>query len=120
MKKIKLKIIVGYREEQRYTIDSEEAHKAYYLFRNPEARAVFSNGVAIVGKNIMGIEPDYQATMGWNPTHILENDDWNEIKDEGVDKAARDLLYEAKLISEKISINEVNEKLSDLKPKLLN
>ena len=45
MKDLKIKIITGFRKDQYYTIDAEEAHKAYYLFLNPEERGVFNNGV---------------------------------------------------------------------------
>lgn len=107
MKKLKLKIITGFRENQYYTIDVEEAHKAYYLFLHPEERGVFDNGVALVGKNIQGIEPDYHATMGWNPSYKLEAEDWNEIKKERVDRDLRAILLVAKQTAQKI--NETNK-----------
>lgn len=81
---IKLKIITGFRKDQKYTIDGNEAHKAYWLFMNPTERGVFSNGVALTGSMIQGIEPDYNATMGWNDSHVLDNDDWNEINQKGI------------------------------------
>ena len=96
---MKVKVITGFREEQHYTLDSEEAHKAYYLFLHPEQRAVFANGVALIGKDIRGIEPDYNATMGWHPSHQLEGDDWNKIKARGVDVDLRNLLQVAKDIA---------------------
>lgn len=99
MKNLKIKIITGFRNEQYYIIDGDEAHKAYYLFNNPEARTTFSNGVALIGKNIQGIEPAYNETMGWNTTHKLEDDDWNEIRTKGIDKKLRDVLSIAKEIS---------------------
>ena len=94
-----IKIITGFREDQFCTIEDEEAHKAYYLFLNPEQRGVFNNGVALIGKNIQGIEPDYNATMGWNPTWKLNSDDWNEIRGREVDRKLRDVLYEAKQVA---------------------
>ncbi len=109
MKNLQLRIITGFRETQSYTISSEEAHKAYYLFLHPEERAVFENGVALVGKNIQSIEPDYQATMGWNATYELQGEDWNEIRKYKVDIAMNQLLAEAKQIA----------KLAEEKPKLL-
>jgi len=95
----KIKIITGFRDDQYMVIDSEEAHKAYYLFNNPEARSVFSNGVALIGKHIQGIEPAYNETMGWNPTHKLDSDDWNEINQNGIASKIRNLLYEAKNVA---------------------
>jgi hypothetical protein len=96
---MKVKIITGFRDDQHYSIDAEEAHKAYYLFLNPEKRGVFNNGVALVGKNIQGIEPDYHATMGWNYSHKLDSDDWNELRDKGVDRKLQNLLATAKQLA---------------------
>lgn len=93
---MKIKLIVGYRKDQEYSIDASEAHKAYYLFLNPEERAVFGNGLALVGKEIKAIEPDYNGTMGWNPNHQLDSDDWNELKEKGIDRKLRNVLQTAK------------------------
>lgn len=101
--KNKVKLITGFRQDQHYTIDADEAHKAYYLFRNPEERGVFNNGVAIVGKNIQAIEPDYHTTMGWNPTHNLDSDDYNQIKGLGVDVEIRNALADGKLLADQIT-----------------
>ena len=95
-----IKITTGFRAEQFYIIEDDEAHKAYYLFNNPEARTIFSNGVALIGKNIQGIEPAYNETMGWLPTHKLDGDDWNEIRKKGIDSKLRDVLYEGKQIAQ--------------------
>lgn len=80
----KVKIIVGFRKDQEYTIDAEEAHKAYYLFTHPNERGVFSNGLALIGSHIQSIVPDWHATMGWNSSHVLNDDDWNQLRLEGV------------------------------------
>ena len=106
--KYKLKLITGFRGDQEYSIDAEEAHKAYYLFRNPEKRGVFSNGLALLGTDIRRIVPDYHGTMGWNPTHILDNDDWTEIIGRGVQdkliKIQEKAQEVAKLGEDKITI----------------
>ena len=94
-----IKIIVGFRDDQYFIIPDEEAHKAYYAFENPDARVIFSNGVALIGKNIQGIEPAWNETMGWNPTHKLDDDDWNDIRRRGVDRRIRNLLYKAKEVA---------------------
>ena len=121
MKTLKLKIITGFREDQQYTIDSEEAHKAYYLFLNPEMRGVFKNGVALIGKNIQGIDPDYNATMGWNTSHKLDADDWNELNSNGITTEMRKLLEQAKDIAYMIPKNEkmLTVPLSQLKENLM-
>lgn len=100
MKNIKIKIITGFRKDQSYTIDAEEAHKAYYLFLNPEKRGVFSNGVALIGSDIRGIEPDYNATMGWNQAHTLDADDYTEINSTGVSRKMNEVLAFAKEIAQ--------------------
>lgn len=106
-----IKIITGFRDDQHYSISDNEAHKAYYLFNNPEKRGVFENGVALIGKNIQGIEPDWNATMGWNPSHKLEGDDWNEIRANQVDVRLRATLEAAKRVAQ---IAEKNPKLLEL------
>ena len=95
----KIKIITGFRENQYFVIELNEAHKAYYLFEHPEARVIFENGVALIGKNIQGIEPAWNEIMGWNPTHELNDDDWNDIKGKELDTKLRNLLTEAKRIA---------------------
>jgi len=132
----KLKITTGFSEDQKFTIDIEEAHKAYYLFRNPEKRGVFSNGVALIGKNIQSIAPDWHATMEWNTSHKLDGDDWNEINGGGVKDKMFSLMHKAEtialeivkdetklllttknlseILSERVKIKKENEKLKEL------
>jgi hypothetical protein len=106
MENLKIKVITGFREDQYYVIDGNEAHKAYYLFMHPEERGVFKNGVALIGKNIQGIEPAWNETMGWNPTHDLDNDDWNDIHQKGIKLKMRELLTEAKRVMPLIEKNK--------------
>lgn len=91
-----IKIITGFREDQEVSIPMQEAHKAYYLFKHPEERGVFDCGIALVGRNIQEIKPDWNATMGYNETHELDSDDWNEIRARGVEENMRALLEKAK------------------------
>lgn len=111
---MKIKLIVGFRRDQEHSIDAEEAHKAYYLFLNPEERGVFKNGLAIIGSQIQEIVPDYQGSMGWNSTHILDNDDWNEIRAKGVDSKLRDILFKAKQIGTAPEIGQLDMPMSEL------
>lgn len=96
---MKIKIITGFRDDQYMVIDADEAHKAYYLFLHPEERAIFGNGVALIGKNIQEIVPAWNETMGWNPSHKLDNYDWEEINSKGLQNKARDILQQAKEVS---------------------
>jgi len=106
MENLKIKIITGFREEQYYVIDGNEAHKSYYLFMNPNERGVFKNGVALRGQDIQGIEPAWNETMGWNPSHKLNDDDWNEIHSKGIKLKMRELLTEAKRVMPLIEKNK--------------
>lgn len=96
----KIKLVVGFRRDQEHSIDANEAHKAYYLFLHPEERGVFSNGLAITGNQIHEIVPDYQGTMGWNPSHQLDSDDWNELNAKGIPRKLLALLSSAKEIAQ--------------------
>ena len=110
----KIKLVCGFRKDQTYSIDGEEAHKAYYLFMHPEARGIFSNGLAIVGSHIQSVEPDWNATMGWNPTFTLGDDDWNEIRSSGAEKLVRGLMEQSKLLAQNIKPEELNTPMSEL------
>lgn len=94
-----IKIITGFRDDQFVVIDGEEAHKAYYLFTHPEERAIFENGVAMIGKNIQSIIPAWNEIMGWNPTHKLSGDDWNEIRRKGIERDMKKLLCDAREVA---------------------
>lgn len=120
---LKIKIITGFRKEQEHSIDSDEAHKAYFLFLNPEHRTVFANGLALRGSEIQRIEPDYQGTMGWNPSYPLGPDDWNEIRRRGVDVELKNLLSIAHVIGKQgapgdmlLTMTEVMQKYPELVP----
>lgn len=96
MKTYYIKAKTGFREDQFVTIPMQEAHKAYYLFLNPEERGLFSNGVGLIGKNIQEIQPDWNATMGWNQAHQLNADDFNELNRLGVNEKMKYLIMAAK------------------------
>lgn len=112
--KYKIKIVYGYRRDQSHTIDANEAHKAYYLFLNPEKRSVFSDGFPISGKEIKQIEPDYNATLGWNPDHELRGDDWNYVRSNGVDRKLRGIMALAKEMAVKADLNDLSLPLLQL------
>lgn len=115
---MKIKIITGYRNDQYHIIEANEAHKAFYLFLHPESRGVFSNGVAIRGVDIKEIKPAWNESMGWNPTHVLDEDDWNEIHQSGVSrKLQHKILPAAKEVAALMSPEEMSRPLKELAAK---
>lgn len=106
--KYKVKLIVGFRRDQEHSIPAIEAHKAYYLFTHPDERGIFSNGLAIKGDQIQEIVPDYHGTMEWNPTHTLNDDDYNDLRLKGVMQKMQFIMAEAK----EIGARGVKEELS--------
>lgn len=109
-----IKIVTGFRKDQAFSIGPEEAHKAYYLFFNPDARTMFANGVAIKGSDIDRIEPDYNAVMGWNATHSLTDDDMNEIRSEGADARVHRLMAVAGQVAKIGNEQDLNLPLSEV------
>lgn len=112
-----LKVICGYRKDQEYSIDADEAHKVYYLFHNPEKRAVFSDGIALKGDQIQTIKPDYHKTMGWNETYLLTDDDMNEIRNKGIDIKIRNAMEFSKGVAQLCPLEDLATPLIQLKGK---
>lgn len=109
-----IKVKVGFGVDQYYIIPDEQAHMAYYLFMHPDARAMFSTGVAIRGQDIMSIEPAWNESMGWNPSNKLTDDDWNEIRNKGVDVRLRRRLEKAKDVASRITPKDFATPLPEL------
>ena len=104
----------GFRKDQEFIIDANETHKAYYLFHNPESKAVFGSGLAIKGSDIQRIEPDYNATMGWNQGNFLTPDDWAEVTESGIVPKLRDIMSSAKEIARIGNIDDMQSPLITL------
>lgn len=102
--KYKIKVVCGFRRDQEFTIDANEAHKAYYLFNNPDKRGIFNNGLAIKGLDIQRIEPDYNATMGWNQGYSLTPADWDEVNQSGVSRKFTEIMGLAKDVARSSNI----------------
>ena len=118
MNHLRIKVVTGFRRDEYVTIEAEDAHKAYYLFLNPEKRGVFANGVALRGQDIHRIEPDYHATMGWNPRHVLDSDDWNELRDKGLDRQLQHVVASAREVAQLMPPERMSLPLSELAPAL--
>jgi hypothetical protein len=106
MKNLKIKLIKGYREDQYSIIDAEEAHKAFYLFLNPSERGAFSNGVLAIGADIKDIQPAWNETMGWNPLHKINTEDWNEIRSCGLEAQMIDVVADARALVPYVTKNK--------------
>lgn len=113
--KYKVKIVCGYRKDQEFTIDANETHKAYYLFANPDKKMIFSSGLAVKGSDIQRIEPDFNATMGWNQSHLLTGDDHNQLSREGIKDKFQGIMAGAKEIARTGKPQELQTPLIDLK-----
>lgn len=114
----KISIVTGFRPDQQITIDASEAHKAYYLFLHPDERGVFSNGVALIGRDIRQILPDFNTTMGWNPQHRLTEDDWALLRRRGVETRMNAILELAKEVGKRGDPAYMQRKLSDVRYEL--
>lgn len=112
--KYKIKLVCGYRKDQEFTIDANEAHKAYYLFTNPDARAVFGTGLALKGSDIQRIEPDYHTTGGFNFDYKLNSEDMNALHRDGTVAKLRDIMVNAREIAKIAPQQHLNTPLSDL------
>lgn len=70
--------VVYWNDDQFIPITGEELHKAFALSLDENGRGLFSGGM-IQGKDIKRIIPDWHREFGWNPSHKLGDDDWNQI-----------------------------------------
>lgn len=77
------KVKLGYGKSEYISVGERDAEVAMYAFLNPTARVVLS-GKPVRGQDIITIEEDWHREMGWNPTHQLQGEDWNELKSKGV------------------------------------
>src|SRR5574343_1169103 len=95
-----IKVITGFRDDQFVSIPMQEAHNAYHLFKNPDQRGVFNNGIALVGSSIREIIPDYNKTMGWNPDYKLNSRDYVELSRTGVEEKMGVLMEKARQVAD--------------------
>lgn len=102
------KIVRGYNAEDYIEIDSNELEKAYFAFLTKKD-AVYSGG-AVRGSEIIAIQPNYHKVMGWNRGHKLDDYDFAELREKGID---RKMQLELSSKKEKVQylINTKQEKL---------
>lgn len=112
--KYKIKIVCGFRKDQEFSINANEAHKAYYLFNNPDKRGVFDSGLAVKGVDIQRIEPDFNATMGWNQGYTLTPADWDEVNRSGVSQKFTEIMGLAKSVARSNNVKLLSVSLFDI------
>lgn len=98
-RKLSIKVICGFRQDQEYSIPVEEAHKAYYLYLNAGKRHVFSTGLGLRSEDIQRIVPDWNGSMGWNPGYMPTPEDYAQIRSEGVQSELQGLMTKADTIA---------------------
>lgn len=99
--KYKIKVVVGFRKDQEFTLDANEAHRAYYLFLNPDKRGTFANGLALKGSDIQRIEPDYHATKCYNHDYRLTGEDMRELAADGTVTKLNSIMVAAKEVAQR-------------------
>ena len=117
MKKSKyyLKVVCGFRKDQEFQVNANEAHKVYYVFINPEKKMIFSDGLALKGSDIQRIEPDYHSTMGWSPSHNLDSADHLELEQLGIKRKLQNIMAGAKEVARAGNVEDLQKPLIDLK-----
>jgi len=95
MKYFKVRIAYGRDGDDRFiSIDDSELETALYCFIT-NSKGVFKNGVCR-GQDIISITEDWNKAMGWNPEHVLDADDYNDLRQSGVSKAYTGLIGKVK------------------------
>lgn len=89
--------VVYWNDTDFIPIEGNELHKAFALSLDQDGRGLFTGGM-IQGKDIKRIIPDWHREFGWNPTHKLDDQDWNEIK--VIEKDYQHVLEKGKIIAE--------------------
>lgn len=88
------KLIRGYNAEDYISIDETELDKAYYAFLEKKD-GVYSGG-AVRGSEIIAIQPDFHKIMGWNRGYKLQELDFAELNERGIDRKCQFLLSNTK------------------------
>lgn len=74
------------------SIDETDLERALAAFKYGTA-VMFDDGAV---EKVESIIPDQNRSMGWNPSHKLDDDDWNDIRSKGIDRKLRDAISEAR------------------------
>lgn len=94
MRHFKIRIGYGKGDDTFIPIDESELETALYCFIM-DGKGVFKGGVCR-GKDIISITEDWHKEMGWNESHVMDSDDWNDLYQKGIDKKYVGVLAEYK------------------------
>lgn len=72
----------GYGDEMTISIEEKDLEKAVYAWMSQ--KKVNLTNALLDGKYIISITEDFHSPMGWNKSHKLEDEDWNELRQNGV------------------------------------
>ena len=106
------KIVTGFDASEYFEIDTEELARAYHCFLS-DGKMITKNGIALRGKNILRIEPNWNALMGWNKGYKPTAYDMTFIP-----KTKKDNAFKIMLLSKKraaTALQENNTQLLTLK-----
>ncbi|MHA1401632.1 MAG: hypothetical protein ACTSQE_14880 [Candidatus Heimdallarchaeaceae archaeon] len=78
MSKKTFKIVTGFGEKDYFRIGKDEVARAYHCFLT-EGKMITSEGVALRGRNILRIEPNWNEIMGYTRDHKLSGEDYLDI-----------------------------------------
>jgi len=95
------KVVYGFNRDQYIEITKQDLPKAYYGFLT-EGKIVFSDGHAMKGRDIIRIEPNWNAVMGWHKDYVPKDEDFYNIGEQRK-RVAIDLMMQAKEIAKEVS-----------------
>jgi hypothetical protein len=110
------KVMRGFNQDDYIPITESELKKAIYAHITG-TNVAFEMG-SITGTHISAVVPDFHRTLGWNPSHKLDSDDWNDIRGRGLENTMRNLIAEAKQTVQDVIASGDKRLLSDEQRKL--
>lgn len=108
------KIKIGYGADEYIAIEKSELAKAYHCFIT-EGKMITKDGYALRGKDIIRIEPNWNAIMGYTRDYKLKGEDYLHIGEERM-RYANLIMSKAKEIAhEAVQTNDVTVLSTELK-----
>jgi len=114
------KIVTGFGDKDYFRIEKKELARAYHCFLT-DGQMITEEGIALRGRNIMRIEPNWNEVMGYNRDYKLTSEDYIEIGEvrqtysKAIMSKARDIAREViengnqKLLKQELDVPLVEE-----------